>query len=190
VRTAARLLREAGFEVEAFRPDGLERARELWWNFFGVAGGMLLGPLTRGHENKLSPILKQFQSWVAAETPLTAHSLLDCWIERDRLRIQIFAQMARFPVLLCPVAAVPAFPHEKRNWQVEGRTVAYLDAWSYCQWFNLLGMPAAVVPIGHSAEGLPIGVQIVTRPWEEELALSVAQVLEGARGGWARPRVE
>ena len=78
VKTAASLLREAGFEVEALRPEGLENAREVWWKFFGVVGGMLLGPLTREHEHELSPILKQFQSWVAAETPLTAHTLLDC----------------------------------------------------------------------------------------------------------------
>jgi len=39
--------------------------------------------------------------------------------------------------------------------------VKYLDAWSYCEWFNLLGFPAMVVPMGRSPEGLPIGVQIV-----------------------------
>jgi len=39
--------------------------------------------------------------------------------------------------------------------------VQYLDAWSYTEWFNLLGTPAAVVPVGKSPEGLPIGVQIV-----------------------------
>ena len=190
VKTTAGLLREAGFEVEAFRPEGLEKARELWWNFFGVMGGMLLGPLSRGHEDELSPILKQFQAWVAAETPLTAQTLLNCWIERDQLRREIFEQMERFPVLLCPVAAVPAFRHGERNWQVEGRNVAYLDSWSYSEWFNLLGMPAAVVPMAHSADGLPIGVQIVTRPWEEELALSVAQVVEQSRGAWPSSRVE
>ena len=54
----------------------------------------------------------------------------------------------------------------------------YLDAWSYTEWFNLLGTPAAVVPVGKSPEGLPIGVQIVARPWEEELVISVAAALE------------
>ena len=190
VRVAAGLLREAGFEVEEFRPGGLEKARELWWKFFGVVGGMLLDPLTRGHEDELSPILRQFQSWVAVETPLTAQSLLDCWTERDQLRMQIFEQMERFPVLLCPVAAVPAFRHGERDWQFEGRSVAYLDAWSYCEWFNLLGMPGVALPMAHSAQALPIGVQIVTRPWEEELALSVAEVADRARGKWKRPGLE
>ena len=86
--------------------------------------------------------------------------------------------MKRFPVLLCPVASIPAFRHGERSWQIEGKTVKYLDAWSYCEWFNLLGMPAAAVPVSHSSEGLPIGVQIVSGPWEEERALSVAEELE------------
>src|SRR6266576_4686799 len=66
VRTAAEALTRAGFQVEPFRPDGLELARQLWWKFFGIAGGMLLGPMTRGHA-ELSPILKEFSSWVEAE---------------------------------------------------------------------------------------------------------------------------
>jgi Asp-tRNA(Asn)/Glu-tRNA(Gln) amidotransferase A subunit family amidase len=171
-------LRGAGFEVETFRPEGLEAARQLWWKFFGGTGGMLLAPMISGHGAELSPILKEFNSWVASETPLTAQSLLDAWIDRDLLRMQVFAQMEKFPLLLCPVASVPAFRHGERSWQVEGKTVQYLDAWSYCEWFNLLGMPAAVVPVGRTPEGLPIGVQIVARPWEEELVLSVAGELE------------
>jgi Asp-tRNA(Asn)/Glu-tRNA(Gln) amidotransferase A subunit family amidase len=178
VKEAAGSLRDAGFEVESFRPDGLEKARQLWWQFFGVAGGMLLGPMCRGREPELSPILKQFNSWVAASEPHTADSLLNASIERDLVRMQVFEQMERFPVLLCPVAAIPAFRHGERSWQVEGKTVEYLDAWSYCEWFNLLGMPAASVPVSLSPEGLPIGVQIVARPWQEELVLSVAEFIE------------
>jgi Asp-tRNA(Asn)/Glu-tRNA(Gln) amidotransferase A subunit family amidase len=182
VKKTAAILRTAGFEIEPFRPEGLERARELWWKFFGVAGGMLLGPMTKGHESELSPILKEFNGWVAAEASHTAQTLLDTWIERDLVRMQIFEQMEKFPVLLCPVASIPAFRHRERRWQIDGQTVKYLDAWSYCEWFNLLGMPAATVPISQSAEGLPIGVQIVARPWEEELVLSISELLEEGSG--------
>jgi Asp-tRNA(Asn)/Glu-tRNA(Gln) amidotransferase A subunit family amidase len=181
VNQAAQILRAAGFEVEPFRPDGLDKARQLWWKFFGVAGGMLLGPMTKDRESELSPILKEFNGWVAAEPSHTAQSLLDTWIERDLLRMQIFEQMQKFPVLLCPVAAVPAFHHGERRWQIDGKQVEYLDAWSYCEWFNLLGMPAATVPISRTAEGLPIGVQIAAQPWEEELVLSIAEILERGR---------
>lgn len=188
VRTAADALRRAGFDVRPFRPDGLKSARELWWKFFGVAGGMLLGPMTRGHEAELSPILKEFNSWVANETPHTADSLLDTWIQRDLLRVKIFEQMREFPILLCPVAAVPAFRHGERSWEIEGQNVNYLDAWSYCEWFNLLGMPAASVPVGHSREGLPIGVQVAAKPWQEEQLLAVSEVIEKECGGWRSPR--
>lgn len=189
VRKAADALRSAGFEVEAFRPEGLEQARELWWKFFGVAGGMLLGPMSRGRESELSPILKEFNSWVAAEQPHTAQTLLDAWIQRDLVRTQIFEQMKKFPVLLCPVASIQAFRHGERVWKIDGKDVKYLDAWSYCEWFNLLGMPGVVVPMSHSTEGLPIGVQLVAQPWQEELVLSVAESLEIARGPWDQPAI-
>jgi amidase len=95
--------------------------------------------------------------------------------------------MRKFHVLICPVAAIPAFRHGEREWLVEDKTVKYLDAWSYCEWFNLLGFPAVVVPLGFSKEGLPVGVQIAGRPWEEEVVLAVAARLEKANGGKFKP---
>jgi Asp-tRNA(Asn)/Glu-tRNA(Gln) amidotransferase A subunit family amidase len=187
VRTAAEALLRAGFQVEPFRPAGLEEARRLWHKFFVTAGGMLLRPMFKGREADLSPILKQFLDWSAAEPALTGETLLDAWVRRDAARAQFFAQMQRYPILLCPPAAVPAFRHGERSWQVEGKTVNYLDAWSYTEFFNLLGNPAAVVPVGRSPEGLPIGVQIVGRPWEEEQVLSVAAALEKQCGAWKIP---
>jgi amidase len=189
VRMAAESLKRAGFEVLPFRPDGLEPARQLWWKFFGIAGGMLLGPLTRGHESELSPALKEFSRWVNAEPSHTGESLLQTWVERDIVRLQVLRQMREFPILLCPVASVPAFRHGERSWMIEGKKVDYLDAWSYSEWFNLLGNPAAVVPVGRSPEGLPIGVQIVGRPWEEEIVLAVATALEQQGSGWREPPI-
>src|SRR6266404_6639252 len=189
VRTAAEALRRAGFQVEPFRPEGLELARRLWWQLFGIAGGMVLGPMTKGRECDLSPMLKEFSTGVAAQPSHTGRSLLDTWMQRDELRIKIFAQMRDYPVLLCPVASIPAFRHGERSWQVEGKTVRYLDAWSYTEWFNLLGTPAAVVPVGKSPEGLPIAVQIVAHPWEEELVISVAAALEAQCGCYPHPNI-
>src|SRR5277367_6710681 len=189
VNTAAEGLKAAGFTVEPFRPEGLEQARQLWWQFFGIAGGMLLGPMTKGKEADLSPMLKQFSSWVAAEPSHTGETLLDTWIKRDVLRMDFLSQMREFPILLCPVASIPAFRHGERSWSIDGQIVEYLDAWSYTEWFNLLGNPAATVPFGRSNEGLPIGVQIVARPWEEELVLAVAAELEVQRGAWQSPDI-
>jgi amidase len=61
---------------------------------------------------------------------------------------------------------------------VEGQEVEYLDVMRYTQWFNLLAAPAAVVPVGRSPEGLPIGVQVAARPFEDEAALAVASVID------------
>jgi Asp-tRNA(Asn)/Glu-tRNA(Gln) amidotransferase A subunit family amidase len=189
VRTAVEALSRAGFEVAPFRPQGLEEARQLWWKLFGTAGGMVLRPLTKGHESELSPLLKEFLGWVAAEPPHTGESLLDTWLQRDVLCGKILAQMRAYPILLCPAAAIPAFRHGERSWVVEEKTVNYLDAWSYTEFFNLLGNPGAVVPAGRSPEGLPIGVQIVGRPWEEELVLAVAAEVERECGGFRRPQM-
>jgi amidase len=189
VHTAAEALRGAGFEVEPFQPTGLEEARQLWHKFFVVAGGMLLRPMFKGRERDLSPILQQFLEWSAAQPAHTGRTLLDAWVRRDAARAQFFEQMRKYPILLCPAAAIPAFRHGARSWQVEGKTVQYLDAWSYSEFFNLLGNPAAVVPVGNSPEGLPIGVQIVGRPWEEEQVLAVAAALEKECGAWKIPPI-
>jgi amidase len=193
VRTAAEALRRAGFQVTPFRPnhlnEALEEARQLWKKFFVKVGGMVIAPMFRGREHDLSAILKQFLAWSDAEPELTADSLLNAWIRRDTLRSEFLAHMRTYPILLCPAAALPAFRHAERTWQIDGQQVSYLDAWSYTEWFNLLGTPAAVVPVSHSAEGLPIGVQIVGRPWEEEQVLAVAAALERECGAWKIPPI-
>ena len=189
VRTAAEALRRAGFRVEPFRPDTLEEACVLWKKFFVGAGGMLIRPMFNRRERELSPILRQFLAWSAAEPELTGESLLDAWIRRDAVRADFLAQMRKYPILLCPAAAIPAFRHGERSWKIDGDTIEYFDAWSYTEWFNLLGNPAAVVPVSHSAQGLPIGVQIVGRPWEEERVLAVAHALEKECNAWRVPPI-
>jgi Asp-tRNA(Asn)/Glu-tRNA(Gln) amidotransferase A subunit family amidase len=86
--------------------------------------------------------------------------------------------MQQYPLLLCPVCSVPAFRHGERSWTIAGQQVEYLDAMRYTQWFNLLAAPAAVMPVGCSPEGLPIGVQLVGRPFEDEVVLKVASVID------------
>jgi Asp-tRNA(Asn)/Glu-tRNA(Gln) amidotransferase A subunit family amidase len=189
VQTAAKALQDAGLQVEPFRPEGLEEARVLWKKFFVGAGGMLIRPMFCGRVGDLSPILKQFLEWSAAEPPLTGEGLLDAWIGRDALRARFLEQMRKYPILLCPAAAIPAFRHGERSWTIEGKTVEYLDAWSYTEWFNLLGNPAAVVPVSSSSKGLPIGVQIVGRPGDEEQVLTVAATLEQECGAWKIPPI-
>jgi Asp-tRNA(Asn)/Glu-tRNA(Gln) amidotransferase A subunit family amidase len=189
VRTAAESLREQGFHVTEWRPQNLDRVWQLWWNLFGRAGQMAFAPTIEGREAELSPILRAFRAEVAEAPPLTAQDVLNTLLARDVLRGNLLAKMEEFPILLCPVCAMPAFRHGEREWTVQGRKVEYLKAMSYSQWFNLLGNPAAVVPVGSSPEGLPIGVQVVGRPWEEEAVLAIAAKIEDACGGFRRPPI-
>ena len=189
VRKAADALSRAGFEVEPFRPEGLEEARVLWKRFFVKLGGKLTTPMFTGRESDRSPMLSQFLEWSAAEPELSAGTLLDSWIQRDLLRARFLAQMQKFPILLCPPAAILAFRHGERTWTIDEKDLTYLDAWSYTEWFNLLGNPAAVVPVSHSANDLPVGVQIVGRPWEEERVLAVAAAVEQACDAWRMPPI-
>ena len=191
VQAAAAALREAGFRVEPFRPSTLELLRKLWWKFFVQCGAMFYAPAIRGRESELSPIFNEFLGIAASAPALTAAELLNAWAELDLLRAKTLEEMRKYPVLLCPVASVPAFRHGERTWNVEGRAVDYLDAWRCTQWFNALACPAAVVPVGRTNEGdgsgLPIGVQIVARPYDDETALGIAAIVDAAFGYRAPP---
>ena len=182
VRDAARTLEEQGFHVRPFRPQALEEARQLWWKFFVRGGAMLLDPLVRDRQSELSPTFLDFLSIAHREPPLSTHELLSAWMDCDYVRRKLLAEMENYPILLCPVCAIPAFRHGERSWQVEGQRVEYLDAMRYTQWFNLLGAPAAVLPVGWSPEGLPIGVQIAGRPFEDERVLGIAAAVEASFG--------
>jgi len=189
VQDAVRALQAQGFEVQPFRPQGLEQARTLWWTFFVRCGAIFVRSLVQGREDQLSPILREFLQIAAADPPLTAEELLNAWAECDVIRGKLLGQMQEFPVLLCPVCSIPAFRHGERAWQVDGQEVGYLDVMRYTQWFNLLAAPAAVVPVGRSPEGLPVGVQVVARPFEDEMALAIASVIDREFGFAAPPMV-
>lgn len=182
VRDAAAALERRGFKVRRFRPESLEEARELWWRFFVQCGAMFYAPTIRGREAELSPVFQEFLSMARAQPPLNADSLLESWAQCDVVRGKLLAEMKDYPLLLTPVSALPSFRHGEREWTIAGQTVRYLDAMRYTQWFNLLGSPAAVVPVGRSAGGLPIGVQIAGRPFADEAVLAVASAVESEAG--------
>lgn len=188
VRAAAKAAERAGHHVDAFRPEGLDKARQLWDIFFAEIGLVLLGETLEGAERAL-PILQAFLKGEAPLPPLTMPGFIHAWIDRDEVRANLLRQMETYRVLICPVAAIPAFRHGERRWTVEGTRVGYLDAMTYTHWFNILGNPAVVVPVGRSADGLPIGVQVVGRPFEEEVVLAVAAQIEREVGGYVRPPI-
>jgi len=112
---------------------------------------------------------------------------ISAWVGRDLLRISVVNEMMDCPIILAPVVSMPAFRHDQHDFEIEGQMVEYLKMFSYSQAYNVLGLPAAVVPCGRSPEGLPIGVQIIGRPYEEEDVLITASLLEEALGGYQRP---
>jgi Asp-tRNA(Asn)/Glu-tRNA(Gln) amidotransferase A subunit family amidase len=182
IQTAAQALREVGFRVEAFRPSTLEQLRQLWSKFFLQCGAMFCEPRIAGKRAQLSPIFTEFLGIAEAAPRLSSAELLNAWAELDLLRAKTLEEMSAHPVLLCPVASIPAFRHRERKWTIEGRPLEYLDAVRHTQWFNILAAPSAVVPVGRSLEGLPIGVQIVARPFEDEVALAIAAIVDSAFG--------
>jgi len=155
----------------------------LWRVLFIDGAAMLIRQAYQNRESEMYTITREIIGAAAEDPPLTLERLFETLFGRDILRAHFLDQMERYPILLCPVNAVPAFRHGERSWMVDGQRVDYLDASSYSQWFNLLGNPAAVVPMTRSDEGLPIGVQIVGRPWEEERVLAVAAALEQGTEG-------
>jgi amidase len=110
-----------------------------------------------------------------------ASDLYDILRRWDGYRSEMLAWFAAYDLLVCPVFPDPARKHGDMNRPGER------DPTSYTTPFSLTGWPAATVRAGSSSEGLPIGVQLVARPWRDDVALAAAQVVEGATGGWLPP---
>ncbi|GAC1649442.1 MAG: amidase [Acidobacteriaceae bacterium] len=181
VRSAAACLSQQGHEVFPSQLGDLDwdEVRRIWWTFFVKGGEALLKGMYAGRERDMAPILRDFMLIAESDhKALTGDRLLLDWVRRDQLRAEMMRAMEEIPILITPVCSVPAFRHGEREWLVEGKRVKYLDAMSYTQWFNVLGNPCVVVPAGTSPEGLPIGIQIVAKPWCESLALDIAQQIE------------
>ncbi len=189
VQAAVQALRRRGFSVSPFRPQALEEARRLWWKFFVRGGAMFVRAAIAGTDEPISPVLQEFLSIAAEEPPLTGDELLNAWFACDVVRQRLLHEMRDYPILLCPACAIPAFGHGERSWQIDGVAVSYLDAMRYTQWFNLLGAPAAVVPVGQSQTGLPIGVQIAGRPYQDEQVIAIARVIDQEFGYQPPPLV-
>jgi amidase len=87
--------------------------------------------------------------------------------------------MQHFDVILTPAAELPARPHGEPEGGIP-----------YTLPYSLTGYPALVVRAGSTAEGMPIGVQVVARPWRDDVALAVAAIIEDAMGGWQPPDLD
>jgi amidase len=130
---------------------------------------------------RLRGITATHRAWVLDETA------------RARLRAQWGELFKSFDAVICPVMPTPAFAHdhspeqEKRRINIDGKEYAYPDQLTWAGIATLPGLPSTAIPLGLSAEGLPIGVQIVG-PWlEDRTPLKLAELIEREFGGFIAP---
>jgi amidase len=179
VRQAAALLGAAGFTTEEFQPAGLDRAPNVWAALFKWPLSAL-SKLAEGREDELHWTL---QEALPAKEPSAGDLLLNL-AARDRLRASFLKQLEKRASVVMPVCGVTAFAHRQRKFLAGESEIGLFQTMMPALLANILGLPAVTVPIAMSSEGLPIGVQLVGRPFEDELLLEIAVRLEEARGAW------
>ena len=181
VRNAAAAVADAGASVEEATPDCLDDAVDIAFAMGGADGGARIrAVLKEAGTTELSPVMERSFETLADHTMSTA-DLMATLVRRDRLRRSMLSFMGSYDAIVCPAHSHPAAPHGTTHDE------PHLAGFVYCMAYNLTGWPAVVVRGGTSSEGLPIGVQVVARPWREDVALAVARRIEGALGGWQPP---
>jgi len=179
VKRAAVAMAAAGAVVEEVRPPGIEQTYETYLGLFTADGGAGIDALLEiAGTTRTHPLMQQALALQRASHKSTGEfaALLAWW---DMFASSMLSFMEKYDVILCPVCAYPGMVH--------GMTYSMLPAFSYTMTYNLTGWPAAVVRGGSSPVGAPIGVQIVARPWRDDVALAVARHLEENLGGYQRP---
>ncbi len=174
VQRAARALSDLGAVVSEDRPEVIAESDRLLVEIFRADGGAWIRRLL---ERAGTTQVYSFLEWVhegdsaEAPTPAEFSRRLEQW---DAFRSRMLAFMEGFDAVLAPVNAAPAHEHGQMH----------RAAFSYTMAYNQTGWPVVVVRAGQSREGLPIGVQVVARPWREDVALALAAHLERELGGW------
>ncbi|MEU3643867.1 amidase family protein [Lentzea sp. NPDC034063] len=173
VEEAAHRLAQAGYEVEAVEVPRLDEAADLSLR-------MIATPIALGFE--------QFAAFAGEEVALFARHLLEVrpgldlaeFLALTGTRLAIQREWAglldRYPVLLGPVSTIPSFEpdQDRRSSEALGE---YFDALKLCEASSFVGVPSVAVPTG-LRNGLPTGVQVISRMYREDLALDAAEVLE------------
>lgn len=177
VKSAVSALSNAGMALEENRPDEVKTGTGMWLKLATADGGDWVRRILEAAGTKeIDPILK---NRILSRNPISSSGFTSLLTELDRLRSGMLRFMKQYDVIVCPVNAFPAMPH--------GEVMAKGDGYSYTRTYNLTGWPVVVVRCGTSSDGMPIGVQVVARPWREDVALAVAAHLEKACGGWQPP---
>ena len=170
----------AQVEETAFDASGGRNAYQTWRGFWMV--GQFYPRLSE--LDQFGPNLK---GNIAAGLKLTALDFAAAEQKRQETYHRFRTLFERFDVLLTPAAPVKPFPVEK-NFpdEINGRSFDnYTDWFASSYLVTLVSLPAASAPAGLSADGLPVGMQIIAPRFEEPMILSVARLLHQASGvGW------
>ena len=156
----------------------MERGHDLWLKLFSRATVIQLRDIYKDHEDCGGDFVRWRLARAVDEKAPTLDEYVGWWLERDRLRAELVEWMKDTPLLMAPVGATPAFAHGTHKLTIGEQTVSTFRAFSYSQTFNVFDLPSVTVPAGRSAAGLPIGVQIVGRPFAEQTVLAAAAIVE------------
>jgi amidase len=113
--------------------------------------------------------------------------------KRQQLKQQWRALFDTYDVVICPPSATSAFPHDRSSSQetrkivINGKEYPYMHQLVWAEIATSCGLPATVVPIGQSDDGLPCGVQIIGAEYEDRTTLAFARLIEREFGGFVPP---
>lgn len=177
VRECAGFLARAGLRVEDMTPPGVESAYELEFAIAGADGGQAIDEyLTAMGNTRVHPLLTNFLDRMRPYR-CSASELGARWAKWDSYREEMARFFNRYDAILCPVYTQTALRHGESARDENFHGFSYTMAW------NVAGAPAATVRWGE-ATGLPLNVQVVTKPWRDLLALNICRLIEEKSGGW------
>jgi aspartyl-tRNA(Asn)/glutamyl-tRNA(Gln) amidotransferase subunit A len=175
VGAAAKRFEELGAHVEQIDPPGddmIETFRTLWW----AGAAFLLRDLPAEKEAQLDPGLRQMAE-EGARIPLTQY--LAANMARGAYGSAMRQFMTRYEFLLTPALATPAFDAGALS-PVDEDGNAWMNWTPFTFPFNLTQQPAVSIPCGFTADGLPVGLQIVGRMFDDAGVLTAAAEYERA----------
>lgn len=172
---AKRLAGLEGMVVDEFAPRGLERAPNLWSFLFTELPAPFTRDFIEGRRDQTHWTGTEFLDQIASRPALTGRQVVEVLAARDSMRASLLRQMQETPVILHPAAGMTAFPHRTRRYDTPAKQIGLFEGTFPLVWANLLGLPSLVVPVGG------VGVQLIGRPYSEELLLAIGERLEAAR---------
>lgn len=172
---AANRFTELGATVEEANP-GWSDPYELFHTLFYGMIGAEIADLLPDWSGQLDPGLERLAE---LGQPLTAFDVARATKVRNDLQVEAGRFFQRYDLLLTPTMALPPFPvGVDFPSEVGGQSVTGMQWTAFTFPFNLTGHPAASVPAGWTDDGLPIGLQVVGRRWEDALVLRACAAFE------------